>query len=181
MVEHDLISWNSTDDISKGRLQSQARGTVHTYRFRLEPDTSVYGSLAFRLVGNRSHGVFVCGISERSEQSKLLKNGDQILEVSGIDVRRFACDQVANILRLSMLRDGCAFLKVCQDKQVQLLLRTRSNIVGNPSSAESCSLKRSYSSHYTEPPTHLRTSTSDFTGFGDPHCEIAVWAFKVVC
>uniref|UniRef100_A0A0M3HQ08 PDZ domain-containing protein n=1 Tax=Ascaris lumbricoides TaxID=6252 RepID=A0A0M3HQ08_ASCLU len=172
MVEYDLMSLKSTDCKSTEQIM-QDRSATHTFRFRLQPDTSVHGALAFRLIGNRTHGVFVCGVNEQSEQSKLLKNGDRILEVGGIDVRRLTCDQVASILRLSMIKHGYASLRVIHDREVQLLLKAHTNTDDDSSTIGTCALKRCYSSHCTEPPVQLRTSTSDVTGFADLNYEAA--------
>ncbi|VDM98954.1 unnamed protein product [Thelazia callipaeda] len=79
---------------------------------RLESDKSVSGGLAFRLAGSKTHGVFVQYVNQKSKQSEILYKGDRILEVNGVDVRRWTCDQIANILRLVVQNKGYVLLQV---------------------------------------------------------------------
>ncbi|VDN18496.1 unnamed protein product [Gongylonema pulchrum] len=123
---------------------------------RLEPDTAVSGVLAFRLAGNRTRGVFVRQVNQKSEQSKILRRGDQILEVNGINVRRLTCDQIANMLRLAVYNNGYA--------RLQIGTSTRSRQWADGSSRD-----ENWNIHYYYPiASHensaLPMSTSDMTG-----------------
>ncbi|MFH4976198.1 hypothetical protein AB6A40_002907 [Gnathostoma spinigerum] len=92
-------------------MSLKEKSSFHTVK--IVPDHRVPGYLAFRLVGNRTYGVFVCSIDQSSQQSNLLSSGDRIVSINENDARRMACDQVATIIRLSIIRQGCAYLKVC--------------------------------------------------------------------
>lgn len=65
-------------------------------------------------------------------------------------------------------------MQVIHDREVQLLLKAHTNTDDDSSTIGTCALKRCYSSHCTEPPVQLRTSTSDVTGFADLNYEAAV-------
>ncbi|VDO50382.1 unnamed protein product [Onchocerca flexuosa] len=52
-------------------------------------------------------------------QSKILRKGDQILKVNGIDVRRLTCDQIAKILRLAVYNNGYALLQISRKKRCE--------------------------------------------------------------
>ncbi|VDK80239.1 unnamed protein product [Onchocerca ochengi] len=85
----------------------------------LEPDRSISGGLAFRLCGNKTRGVFVQYVNQKSEQSEILHKGDRILKVNGIDVRRLTCDQTAKILRLAVYNNGYALLQISRKKRCE--------------------------------------------------------------
>uniref|UniRef100_A0AAF5PVH8 PDZ domain-containing protein n=1 Tax=Wuchereria bancrofti TaxID=6293 RepID=A0AAF5PVH8_WUCBA len=85
---------------------------------RLEPDRSISGALAFRLTGSKTRGVFIQHVNQKSNQSKILYKGDQILKVNGVDVRRLTCDQIVNILRLAVYNNGYALVQV--NRQIRL-------------------------------------------------------------
>ncbi|GMT36108.1 hypothetical protein PFISCL1PPCAC_27405, partial [Pristionchus fissidentatus] len=94
--------------------------TVH-----LHADGSIPGQLAFRLVGNRHSGVYVFGMNQDSQQAKILEDGDKLLLCNGVSLQGFTCEQVANIMRLSLCHDGTMTLLASRTIEIKEKLEER--------------------------------------------------------
>ncbi|GMR60691.1 hypothetical protein PMAYCL1PPCAC_30886, partial [Pristionchus mayeri] len=94
--------------------------TVH-----LHADANIPGQLAFRLVGNRHSGVYVFGMNQDSQQAKILEDGDKLLLCNGISLQGFTCEQVANIMRLSLCHDGTLTLLASRTVEIKEKMEDR--------------------------------------------------------
>ncbi|VDN56357.1 unnamed protein product [Dracunculus medinensis] len=104
----------------------------NNFEVKLKPDSNVVGLLAFQLVGNRTSGVFIRCVDQTSEQSKQLRDGDRISEVCGIDVKKMTCDQIATILRTSLIKNGFVVLKVTAKICKKITQSPKCAIIPNP-------------------------------------------------
>ncbi|KAK6051859.1 hypothetical protein COOONC_10636 [Cooperia oncophora] len=114
ILESQLIDWQIHSDDDHCELE------VEIHR-----ETSQPGGLAFRIIGSRTSGIFVSYVDGKSQQARLLQEGDLIKECNGKNMSGITCEQAASVLRFSLLHNGTLCLRIVRKGSGPLLMAKR--------------------------------------------------------
>ncbi|GMT06296.1 hypothetical protein PENTCL1PPCAC_28470 [Pristionchus entomophagus] len=106
-------------------LDAVVSSVAELHTVHLHADANIPGQLGFRLVGNRLSGVYVFGMNQDSQQAKILEDGDKLLLCNGVSLQGFTCEQVANIMRLSLCHDGTLTLLASRAVEIKEKMEDR--------------------------------------------------------